>query len=470
MTRLTIRTPRWRRVERAYTLSVVFGDWLGIPYDVVEEDRDDTLISPPTQHSGIRAPTVRLPDDFLRHADALWLDPATLPRAPFRQWDSRQLGAPARVLDPMLPVLFGETSSRTVIGADGSVALPIDVIGATFFMLSRYEEVAAPVRDEHDRFPATASVAFHGGFLNRPIVDEYVEVLWTALKRLWPGLRRRATTSRTLVSCDVDRPFLTHGGLLQLARRFGGDVLKRRSAAAAARTLAAWPLSMVGDYSLDEFRRNIDWMMDVNEESGNAVTFNFIPHDTDSRHDQSPSLDEPRMRALLKSIHHRGHEIGFHPGYNTYRDQEAFARSVGNLRRVLDQEGIRQDTLGGRQHFLRWETPTTARLWHNNRLDYDSTLSFADHAGFRCGTSREYPLFDVQHATQFHTRERPLIAMDASVISDQYGGLGHTPQALGQFERLRAACATVGGDFTLLWHNSFLDFASDRDTYRALIK
>jgi hypothetical protein len=250
MTRLTIRTPPWRRVERAYTLSVIFGDWLGIPYNVVEEDRDDTLISLHAQRSDINAPTVRLPDDFLRHADALWLDPATLPRGPFKQWDSRQLGAPARVVDPMLPVLFGESSTRSVIGTDGSIDLPIDVIGTAFFMLSRYEEVAAPVRDEHDRFPAMASVAYRGGFLDRPIVDEYVETLWTALLRLWPGIRRKVTTPRTLVSCDVDRPFLTHGGLLQLARRFGGDVLKRRSAAAAARTLAASPLSMVGDYSL----------------------------------------------------------------------------------------------------------------------------------------------------------------------------------------------------------------------------
>jgi hypothetical protein len=50
-------------------------------------------------------------------------------------------------------------------------------------------------------------------------------------------------------------------------------------------------------------------------------------------------------------------------------------RSVQTLRRVLYVEGIDQPSLGGRQHFLRWETPTTARLWDDNGLDYDTTLS-----------------------------------------------------------------------------------------------
>jgi len=74
------------------------------------------------------------------------------------------------------------------------------------------------------------------------------------------------------------------------------------------------------------------------------------------------------MRDLLRDIHARGYEIGIHPGYNTYCHPEAMARSVTTLRRVLDEEGIRQPLLGGRQHYLRWETPTTARLWGDNEL------------------------------------------------------------------------------------------------------
>jgi len=41
-------------------------------------------------------------------------------------------------------------------------------------MLTRYEEVVKSVKDEHERFPARASLAYREGFLMRPIVNEYL--------------------------------------------------------------------------------------------------------------------------------------------------------------------------------------------------------------------------------------------------------------------------------------------------------
>jgi len=34
------------------------------------------------------------------------------------------------------------------------------------------------------------------------------------------------------------------------------------------------------------------------------------------------------------------------------------------------------------------------RAWADAGMDYDSTLSYADRPGFRCGTCSEYPAFD----------------------------------------------------------------------------
>jgi hypothetical protein len=33
-------------------------------------------------------------------------------------------------------------------------------------------------------------------------------------------------------------------------------------------------------------------------------------------------------------------------------------------------------------------------------IDYGSTLSYADHAGFRCGVCYEYPAFDIKKRKQ----------------------------------------------------------------------
>ena len=136
-------------------------------------------------------------------------------------------------------------------------------------------------------------------------------------------------------------------------------------------------------------------------------------------------------------------------------------RSVATLRRVLDDEGIDQPRLGGRQHYLRWETPTTARLWEDNGLDYDSTLSYADRPGFRCGTCFEYPMFDAERQEQVNLKIRPLIAMECSIIDDKYMGLGFSCKSRDTFENLKKRCKLVEGKFTLLWHNSYFKEISD---------
>ena len=53
--------------------------------------------------------------------------------------------------------------------------------------------------------------------------------------------------------------------------------------------------------------------------AGHPVAFYFIPENPDPRLDNRVSLGDPRLRALPREIHARGHEIDIHPGYHTYR-------------------------------------------------------------------------------------------------------------------------------------------------------
>lgn len=47
---------------------------------------------------------------------------------------------------------------------DSTIIFYVDIIAATFFMLTRWEETLNTGRDEHDRFLATKSVAYKHGF------------------------------------------------------------------------------------------------------------------------------------------------------------------------------------------------------------------------------------------------------------------------------------------------------------------
>ena len=147
----------------------------------------------------------------------------------------------------------------------------------------------------------------------------------------------------------------------------------------------------------------------------------------------------------------------------------AMARAVARLKAVMEEEGINQALLGGRQHFLRWQTPTTARLWQENGLSYDSTLSYADRPGFRCGTCREYPLFDVHNRSPLQLHERPLILMECSVIASRYLGMGYLDKALDYMLYYKRTCQKFNGHFVLLWHNSHLTHQKDKSFFESLI-
>ena len=191
----------------------------------------------------------------------------------------------------------------------------------------------------------------------------------------------------------------------------------------------------------DPNRDGIEWIMKINELYGNRVAFYFITHNTsklDTLKDEE--FNSSDMRALFKEIKQRGHEIGVHPGYETYNNPKNFKQTVDKIRKIINEESIDQKNIGGRQHFLRWDTSQTPKLCEANNLSYDSTLSYADMAGFRCGICYEYTMYDLIDRRPMHLKQRPLIIMECSIIANRYEGLGYSDESMTRFENFKKIC------------------------------
>ena len=139
------------------------------------------------------------------------------------------------------------------------------------------------------------------------------------------------------------------------------------------------------------------------------------------------------------------------------------------LRRVLKEEGIKQDTLGGRMHFLRWDNSKTPQLFDDNGFDYDSTLMYADNAGFRCGTSYEFTMYDLANRKPFRLKQRPLIVMESTIIASRYEDLGYSEDSMKRFIMFKERSHAYNGTFTLLWHNNHFTNMKDKIFYEELI-
>lgn len=440
--------------EKKYIFDVIFKNFLGFEYQLLNSDQSHITVVLPNQSSLV------LNSDFWDVNVKGYLIEKALPRVTFLE--NNQF-----ISEIDLPILYGNNEINL---SKNSIECGVDIFAACFFMLSRMEEAIVPDRDNHNRFPATASVAYKNNFLDRPIVDEYVEFLWNMLLHLDPNLTRKERQATNFITCDVDWPCdIVRRSLKSTCRRFLGDVFRRKSLKLGLRTLKQFIYHQFKLQQGDHLRDTLSWMMDVNEEAGNKVAFYFI---TEYTHllDSKTDFDSEFIRQIFREIHARGHEIGIHPGYNCYDNADNFQQSVQKLKTILEEEKIHQNTLGGRMHFLRWDIMQTPSLWEENNLDYDSSLSFADKAGFRCGTCHEFTMFDLNKRKAMNLKQRPLIVMEGTIIEDKYEGLHYSEESYNRFNSFKEKCQKYNGSYTLLWHNSFFQMEQDKIFYTKLIK
>ena len=458
---IIISHPDSYRLEREYITEVLFGQYLGLEYSTkLIEKLGEVCI----EVKGSKG-SIRLPDVFFSVDQNKWLAPNSLPTQPLKRWRVHYDLPEANVSETSIPVIFGHDPDKPgffIVGNE-EIRLGLDVFGSTFFMLTRYEEMARPSRDEHARFPTKESLAFQEGFVERPIVNEELEILWACLKRVWPGLTRKKREYRLVLSHDVDDVLFVVGKpFKQVMKRFGGDLIIRRDAFLGLRSLrAAW-----GNRAEKDPANTFDFIMDVSEIYGITSTFNFMGGLGTSEYDQRYNIEEPWVRRCLRRIIQRGHYIGFHASYGSYLDQDAVRVEYLAVKIAAEKEGARQNEWGGRQHYLRWQNPTAWQQWENAGLDYDSTVGFCDVVGFRTGCCFEYPVFNLRERKRLKLRESPLVVMDDVVFkrNEDFNRVG-----LEKISDLSRKCKKYCGDFTLLWHNGNVVSKTEKKAYVSAI-
>jgi hypothetical protein len=433
--------------EHRYILDVLIGEHLGLNYESQKADGLNWV--------EIRCPqagkqVLLLGANLLLQSSENWLSTRAMPALPLGSWEPGTL-IPAWELGEV-PVLYPPVSSAPAsCGPAQALYLPLDVLGGAFFLLTRYEELVVKRRDLHQRFPASASVAFQAGFILRPLVDEYVELLRLALLQLFPGLPCREHQPRLRLSHDIDHPFQFFGKSLPGCILSAGKRLYHYPQPREAwRGLRAAVHSCVAEHpSADPFA-TYSSLMEASEALNTPGEFYFMAGSTNRRYEESYDLLQPELQDVLRQIQRRGHIIGLHSSYESFRSESILGSELRSLLRATERAGIQLQSVGGRQHYLRWEAPTTWRCWDKVGLRYDATVGFPEQIGFRCGTAREFPVFDPTRSSQLRLRERPLIAMDVTMTD--YMGLSFE-ESLASLESLWERISRLGGTLEVLIHN-----------------
>lgn len=428
---LKITIPNNNINERKYVVDIIFNEFLGLyfyieigsnNYEIVLENENNLIIE----------------DHFFNNfpKDLEYLKLENIPK-------KIELVKNDFIVEDDIPIIFGTDLLKTNNQQVKTIICGIDIFASSFFMLTRWEEYVNENRDSHNRFPAYESLTFKNNFLNRPIVNEYVEMLKNMLLSLDNNIKFKIYKYQCVLTHDVDYP-LKYNTIISGYKEIVGDIIKRKDINKAFHRLLQ-KIQVSLKFQKDPFD-TFDYLMDISEKVGVKSYFFFMGKGI-TKFDNMYDSSDIFIKELIEKIKNRGHNIGIHPTYDAYNHIEQFLKEKRELEKNFDTK-----ITFGREHYLRFEVPFTWQMWEDNDMKWDSTLSFSDKEGFRCGVCYEYSVFNILTREKLRLKEKPLIVMDGSFVT--YQPTISAEEMENKINELISKVKKYKGEFVFLWHNS----------------
>jgi hypothetical protein len=335
---------------------------------------------------------------------------------------------------------FRQEGRMYIFPAPGGFDLPFDLFSACFFLLSRYEEYLPFIPDQFGRFEADQSLAFRSGFLEEPVIDQWLVLFKKLLCRKYSGLLFPEQKFRLISTFDIDNPW---------AFRYKGVV---RNTAGILKTLFQGRNS--------DFRQRIavlrgalpdpfdsyDFIRKMESKYQFSSLFFFLFGDYDSK-DPNFALNKKSFKDLVQEIG-KDHRTGIHPSYRSNEQGRLLPAEHKQYSAIL---GILP--VINRQHFLILRFPETYRRLIEMGIKEDYSMGYASYPGFRAGTSSPFCFYDLSSESETELIIFPFSIMDVTLR--QY--LSLTPgEALDHIKRIVQQVKQVEGTFLPLWHNESL--------------
>jgi hypothetical protein len=312
-----------------------------------------------------------------------------------------------------------------------------DMLASMFFVLSRYEEYWETDRDRHDRFQGTESLQSLFGWLHEPICD-----LWAQSLLNFIGINSvPASEIKIQPTFDIDATYAyRHKGLKRNILGLGKELLGGKLARVGER------LNVLLGKRKDPFD-TFERIKEVAQAFPETRCF-WLLADYGKFHKNLPHHNVHQQRVIRDMA--ASCPVGIHPGYAASENPEVLTLEKARLEKLL---GNPVNT--SRQHYLRLSLPSTYEHLLAQGIATDYSMGYADQVGFRMGTARKTPWFNLRTNEKSALQLQPFCYMDGTL--NEY--LQLTPaQALTVVKTLKDAVMRYGGTFSFIWHNETLGF------------
>jgi peptidoglycan/xylan/chitin deacetylase (PgdA/CDA1 family) len=347
-----------------------------------------------------------------------------------------------------VPFFFDKAPEKPLLVLrEDKAFISADIISAAFYLLSGWQEYFSSQRDQHGRFPYAASVQKKYSFVALPVVNYYFDVLKTAVEHVSGQLlqpRRwgsQAGSFAAFISHDVDN------------LRSGWKAPAK--AALQQRKLGLFGKLLWQYLTQPDAWDNLEKVAAATAQYGAKSTFFMLPNPSKSTAGIA-NADYRLTHGLWRRLHQLKEdccELGLHGSLGTATDASLLTRDLDNLQ--YEGSGIRF-------HYLSWNPSQTLATLDAAGFDYDSTLGFAEHFGFRNSFCLPFYPFNFALDKEAAFLEIPLIIMDATLNHPNYLQL-NSDEVLPALIPVFAEIKKFGGVASVLWHNQNFDPANTQN-------
>lgn len=274
-----------------------------------------------------------------------------------------------------------------------------DIFGASFYLISRYEEYLLHLKDDFGRFNPSSSLAFKNRFLNKPIVDFWIKRFKQSFLNFYPDYSFKKDKFKLVTCLEVPCAFDFKGkGLIRTLGGFLRDVI-RLDIYRIYRRIPAF-LNLKKD-PLDNYS---NWIK-LNKANGIETSVFFL-FSNFSRYDRNLSVYSKSFIEKIKDVSDLC-EVSLLSSFSSSENHMLLENEKTMLQSIIHRS-IKKT----RQNLLKIDFPSTYRNFARLGFTQDFSLQYYDLPGFRASTTNPFYFFDLENEIETKLLINPICATD----------------------------------------------------------
>lgn len=338
---------------------------------------------------------------------------------------------------------------------------PFDILAASFYLISRYEEYLPHQKDEYGRYAHTNSLAFKEHFLQQPLVNIWLGNFKKALKKKFPILLFKRRPFKFIPSYDIDIAWsYRNKGWLRNMAGFAKSMQQGKWKQLRER----W--QVLTNKRSDPYDA-YEWLDALHLYCKIKPIYFFLVAQQWQGYDRNTPTSSKALQELI-AYFSVVYKVGLHPSWQS--------SVAADNKTILEEKEwleviIERPLEHSRQHYIKFALPQNFRRYIECGLLKDYSMGYGSINGFRASVASSFYWFDLEKNETTPLQLFPFCFMDANAFYEQK----LSPQkAYEELTHYYNTIKRINGLFVIIWHNHFLGsdktFAGWKEMYELFMK